>query len=157
MVRSAIEMAEIPQTGRVQYDEFVEIEGSFPNMILPILQMQSACRRKFMGEEYWADKRQVFTQARGIVLDQRHVELNTMRIAVQERQAKIKAMMQLEEIETKAARDRQARQAALEEAGGGIDAFNAKRAAAKADAATPSKVNDTATVGSPTPVKLPAI
>ena len=56
--------------GQMRLFQFRQLVAEFPTLLSPIFLMQSYMRKKFLGEDWWAEKRELFDQAREIVQGQ---------------------------------------------------------------------------------------
>ena len=61
--------------GQMRLFQFRQIVSEYPTLISPIFLMQTYMRQKFLGEDWWAEKRELFESAREIVQQQLSVEV----------------------------------------------------------------------------------
>jgi hypothetical protein len=72
--------------GQMRLFQFRQVSSEFPTLLSPIFLMQMDMRAKFLGEDWWAEKRELFESARGIVQGQMALETREkMRLRDEER------------------------------------------------------------------------
>lgn len=74
--RAILHAEKMAVQGWLRLSQFRQLVTDYPTLLSPVFLLQTAMRTKLLGEEWWADKRQVFKDARDLVshevlLDQR--------------------------------------------------------------------------------------
>ena len=117
--------------GGLRLFQFRQITEEYPTLLAPVFLMQTAMRTKLLGQQWWADKRQIFKDARDLVQDE---EDNVLRAKILEKQA---AAAQRAKEEREAKR-REKKAAKLLRAGGGARAKREGRTDSDTDTGTGS-------------------
>jgi hypothetical protein len=101
-VKRAISKAEkLSVGGQMRLFQFRQIVAEFPTLLSPIFLMQSRMRDKFLGEEWWDEKRELFVKAREIVQQQLAVETRQKLSAREAARANAKAEAKLKDAKEK--------------------------------------------------------
>jgi hypothetical protein len=101
-VKRAIAKAEkLSVGGQMRLFQFRQIVAEFPTLLSPIFLMQSRMRDKFLGEEWWDEKRELFVKAREIVQSQLAIETRQKLNAREAARASAKAEAKLKDAKEK--------------------------------------------------------
>jgi len=86
VIRALMDAEEVAVDGNLTPDAFRDLVTRFPILLSPIFVFQTTVRHTFMGADWWGAKREIFTNARGLLQDQFE---RAAQQAIMERQARV--------------------------------------------------------------------
>lgn len=86
--RAVTKANEMAVGGDLRLFQFKSLCSEFPTLLSPIFLLQTRMRQRFMGESWWATKRQLFSDARDIVKEQLSIETRLALLRREEERAK---------------------------------------------------------------------
>jgi hypothetical protein len=88
--RAVVSSEKVAVLGALRLFQFRTVMNDYPTLLAPIFLVQAAMRAKLLGEAWWADKRQIFRDARELVKEENMLQLRFKVMAKQQEQAKKK-------------------------------------------------------------------